>query len=265
MPMTRADLLATAQRSLTAAAAHDREGWIGLFTADGRVEDPVGSRPHRGRVAIGHFYDTFIGPRAITHHPDVDLVVGTTVLRDLELEIQMASALTMRVPTFIRYDLKNENDELRVAALSAYWELPAMIGQFARGGLAAVPVGIALGRTMFANQGLSGSLGFLSGFQGLGTGGKALFARFLDEACGGDQIGVRRLAADAPITLGDTEALTTSDLVKHLSGGTWGKLIRSGRAVAARIDRSGRRSVLIADLGADRVALSRIRLFGEMR
>lgn len=265
MPMTRADLLATAQRSLTAAAAHDREGWIALFTADCRVEDPVGSRPHRGHVAIGHFYDTFIGPRAITHHPDVDLVVGTTVIRDLELEIQMASALTMRVPTYIRYDLKAENDELKVSALSAYWELPAMIGQFARGGLAAVPAGIALGRTMFTNQGLSGSLGFLSGFQGFGTGGKGLFARFLDEACSGDEIGVRRLAADIPITLGDTVPLTTSDLVKHLSGGTWDKLIRSGRAVAARVDRDGRRNVLIADLGADRAAIARMRLFGELQ
>ena len=268
MPVTPADLLATAQRSLVAAGAHDRDGWIGLFTADCRVEDPVGSRPHRGHVAIGHFYDTFIGPREITHHPDMDLVVGSTVVRDLELEIQMAPTVTsspLRVPTFIRYDLKTEGDELRIAALSAYWELPAMIGQFARSGLGAVPAGIALGRSMFANQGLSGSLGFLTGFRGVGTGGKGLFARFLDEACGGDEIGVRRLAADIPVTLGDTDALTTSDLVKHLSGGSCTKLVRSGHAVAARVDRDGDRCVVIGDLRSDRVALSRIRLFGEFR
>ncbi|MGZ8803125.1 MAG: nuclear transport factor 2 family protein [Mycobacterium sp.] len=265
MSMTRAALLATSQRSLATAGAHDRDGWVGLFTADGRVEDPVGSQPHRGHVAIGRFYDTFIGPRDITHHPDVDIVVGATVVRDLELEIQMAATLTMQVPTFIRYDLRTERDELRIAGLSAYWELPAMIGQFARGGLGAVPAGIALGKAMFANQGLSGGLGFLSGFRGLGTGGKGLFARFLDETCGGDEIGVRRVAADIPITLGDTEPLTTSDLVKHLSGGTWGKLIQSGRAVAARVDRGGSRSVVIADLGTEPVAMSRIRLFGEMR
>lgn len=265
MPTTRADLLAAAQRSLAAAGSHDRDGWIGLFTADGRVEDPVGSQPHRGHVAIGRFYDTFIGPRSITHHPGVDIVVGTTVVRDLELEIQMAPTLTMRVPTYIRYDLRTDRDELRIAGLSAYWELPTMIGQFARGGLGAVPAGIALGRTMFANQGLAGSLGFLSGFRGLGAGAKGLVARFLDEACGGDEIGVRRLAADIPITLGDTDALTTSDLVKHLSGGTWGKLIQSGRAVAARVDREGTRSVVVADLGTERVAMSRIRLFSEIR
>jgi len=184
MPIARADLLSTAQRSLAAAGAHDREGWIGLFTADGRVENPVGSRPHRGHVAIGHFYDTFIAPLVITDHPDVDIIVGATVVRDLELEVRMASTLTMRVPTYIRYDLRADHDELRIAALSAYWELPAMIGEFARGGLGAVPAGIALGRAMFAHQGWSGSMGFLSGLQGTGSSGRALFTRLLDEACG---------------------------------------------------------------------------------
>lgn len=265
MSTTRADLLATAKRSLAAAGSHDRDGWIGLFTAEGRVEDPVGSQPHRGSVAIGKFYDTFIGPRAITHHPHADVVVGTTVVRDLELEIQMASTLSMRVPTYICYDLQADRHELRIAGLSAYWELPTMIKQFVRGGLGALPAGITLGRTMFTNQGLSGSLGFLSGFRGLGTGGEALFARFLDELCGGDEIGVRRLVADAPITLGDIEPLTTSDLVKQLSGGTWDKLIRSGRAFAARIERGDRHGVVIADLKADRTAIARIRLFAEFR
>ncbi len=265
MVATRANLLATAQRSLAAAGAHDRAAWIGLFTADGCVEDPVGSAPHRGQVAIGQFYDTFIGPRAITHHPHVDLVVGCTVVRDLELEIQMASNLTMRVPTYIRYDLRADRDELRVAGLSAYWELPTLIRQFVRGGVGAIPAGITLGRNMFTNQGLAGSLGFLSGFRGLGTGGRSLFARFLDEVCGGDEISVRRFATDIPITLGDTEPLTTSDLVKHLSGGSWHKLIRSGRAVAARVDRAGRHSVVIGDLASDRAAITRIRLFGEIQ
>ncbi len=265
MVATRANLLATAQRSLAAAGSHDRAGWIGLFTADGRVEDPVGSAPHRGQVAIGQFYDTFIGPRAINHHPHVDIVVGHTVVRDLELEIQMASNLTMRVPTFIRYDLRADQDELRVASLSAYWELPTMIRQFLRGGVGAVPAGIALGRNMFTNQGLAGTLGFLSGFRGLGSRGKGLFARFLDEICGGDEVGVRRFATDIPITVGDTEPLTPSDLVKHLSGGTWHKLIRSGRAVAARVDTAGGHSVVIGDLASDRAAITRIRLFGEFR
>jgi Nuclear transport factor 2 (NTF2) domain len=56
-------LLTAVERSPQAATAHDRAGWVGLFTTDGRVEDPVRSRPHVGHGEIGRFYDTFIGPR----------------------------------------------------------------------------------------------------------------------------------------------------------------------------------------------------------
>lgn len=71
-----AELLAAVEQSPAAAAAHDRAGWAGLFSADGRVEDPVGSRPHVGPDQIGRFYDTFIGPRDITFHRDLDIVHG---------------------------------------------------------------------------------------------------------------------------------------------------------------------------------------------
>ncbi|MFB1298420.1 nuclear transport factor 2 family protein [Mycobacterium sp. pW049] len=268
MPFTHADVLAAAQRSLAAAGEHDRDGWIGLFTGDGRVEDPVGSAPHRGHTAIGRFYDTFIAPRSISFRSEGDLVVGSVVIRDVELVIQMSSSLTMNVPTYIRYDLRDERGELKVAALSAYWELPAMVGQFARAGLGAVPAGLSLGRTMFANQGLGGSLGFLGGFRGPGSGGKALFGRLLDDVCRGDEVGMRRLLSDTPLTVGDNDPLTSSDLVKHLAGGSWSKLVGAGHSVAARVDRDGQRSVLIGEIaaggGADRAQITRMRLFGQI-
>ena len=78
MAAVNAELLAVVERSPAATDVHDRSGWVGLFTADGRVEDPYGSRPsRRARCEIGRFYDTFIGPRQIIFHRDVDLVVGT--------------------------------------------------------------------------------------------------------------------------------------------------------------------------------------------
>lgn len=267
MPFTRADVLSAAQRSLAAAAAHDRDGWIGLFTADGRVEDPVGSAPHRGHVAIGHFYDTFIGPREISHHPQADIVVGATVIRDLTLQIQMAAALTMDVPAYIRYDVKDTAAGLQIAALSAYWELPAMIRRFLRGGLAAGPAGLALGRAMMTHQGVAGSLGFLRGFAGTGTGATAVFADFLDDACGGDEVGVRRVTGDVPITAGDEDPRSASELLRLLAGGRWDELIRSGRSVAARVRRDDGQCVVIGEVGRrgeHRAALTRLRVFGEI-
>ena len=93
---TRAELAAV--ENTRGRGAHDRHAWVGLFTPGGQVEDPVGSRPHRGRHAIERFYATFIGPRDITFHRDADVVVGNTVVRDLELEVTMADSLVMGSP-----------------------------------------------------------------------------------------------------------------------------------------------------------------------
>jgi Nuclear transport factor 2 (NTF2) domain len=264
MAFSRADLLAAAERSPAAAGAHDRDGWVGLFTDDGRVEDPVGSRPHRGIAAIGRFYDTFIGPRDITMHPNVDIVMGATVIRDLQLEVRMASTLTMRIPAYLRYDLEDRHGELKIAALQAFWELPAMVGEFLRNGVRAVPAGLGLSKALLTNQGPGGTLGFLSGFRGVGTGSKRIFARFLDAACDGDEVGMRRrLAGTVQISRGDDLAFSGAELSRHLAGARWHKLVASGSHVVAGIERTGQRSVVFGEVGSEPAALKRIRIFSE--
>jgi hypothetical protein len=106
VPLDREQLPAAVERSPQTFTVHDRDGWVGVFTADARVEDPVGSQPHVGYEQIYRFYDTFIGPRDIKFHRDVDIVFGTAVVRDLELEVAMGSAVTMYIPAFLRYDLR---------------------------------------------------------------------------------------------------------------------------------------------------------------
>ena len=266
MVFTRADILATAERSPAAAGARDRSAWVGLFTPDGRVEDPVGSTPHRGPSAIGRFYDTFIGPRDIRFHPDVDIVVGQTVVRDGELEVTMAATLTLRVPVYIRYDLTDDGGELRIAALLAFWELPAMVLQFLRGGIRALPAGMQLSRLLIRHQGLVGTLGFLGGFRGVGSGAKGVVTRFLDAACAGDEVGMRRrLAGRVRISSGDELPLSAADLSRHLSGARWRKLVGSGHAVVAATERAGQHSVVFAEVGVEPAVITRIRVFSEAR
>jgi hypothetical protein len=264
MAFTRADLLATVERSPAAAAAHDRSGWVGLFMPNGRVEDPVGAGQHRGHAAIEHFYDTFIGPREITFHPDVDIVVGTTVVRDLEIEVRMASTLTLWVPTYVRYDVASDHQEAKIAALYAFWELPAMVGQFLRSGIRAAPAGLQLSKDLMTNQGFTGTLDYLGGLKGTGIGGKRLFTRFLDAACAGDEVGMRRrLASEIRISSGDDLQLSAGDLRKHLSGARWRKMIASGRFVVVATERAGQRSVLFGEVGSESAAIKRIRVFSE--
>ncbi|MGX9791719.1 nuclear transport factor 2 family protein [Mycobacterium sp. MMS18-G62] len=264
MAFTRADILAAAERSAQASGAHDRDGWIGLFTPNARVEDPVGSVPHKGTAAITRFYDTFIGPRDITFHRDVDIVVGPTVIRDLELEVRMASTLTLRIPIYIRYDIQDDDSELKIARLYAFWELPAMVGQFLRGGVRAVPAGAQLSKGLLTNQGLTGAVGFLAGFRGIGSTGKRRFTEFLGDARAGNEVALwRRLGKGARITAGDDAPMSAADLLEHLAGARWHKVIAAGPHLVVGVDREEHRDVLLADATANPFAINRIRYFSE--
>jgi hypothetical protein len=181
MSPTAEALLAAVERSPRAAAAHNRAGWVGLFTEDGTVEDPVGSRRHIGHAQIGRFYDTFIGPCQITFHRDVDIISGTTVIRDLTLEIQMGPDVRLMVPRFICYDLQAAENGWQIASLRAYWELPVMITEFLRNGPKSLPVSLRLCAALLRNQGLSGSAGYLSALRRPSNRGKQLVEEALSE------------------------------------------------------------------------------------
>ncbi|WKG01049.1 ketosteroid isomerase family protein [Mycolicibacterium sp. HK-90] len=264
MAFTRDELLATVELSPQAAGAHDRQGWVGLFAAGGQVEDPVGSQPHRGPVQIERFYDTFIAPRDITFHRDADIVAGSTVIRDLELEVVMSPSVTMRIPAYLRYAVEPAPAGPRIAQLQAYWELPAMIGQFARAGLGAVPVGLRLAAALLRIQGPAGALGFAKGLAGAGRPGRSLIAGLLDDLCAGDAVAVqRRLGAGTVVCAGDDTPMSASALVERTTGASWRKLIASGSSVAVGLDDDGRRAVLIADLARRPLGVTRLRYYTD--
>jgi transport factor 2 (NTF2)-like protein len=264
MAFSRAEMLAAVERSPAAAGAHDREGWVGLFVSDARVEDPAGSQPHRGLLAIGRFYDTFIGPRDIVFDRDVDIVSGSTVIRDLSLEVSMLSGLTLRIPAYLRYDLQDDLGELKIAALYAFWELPAMVGQFLRSGARSVPAGLQLSKGLLTNQGVIGTLGFLRGFRGAGTLGKRRFAEFLGAAQAGNEVAVRRqLAKKARITAGDDAPMSAAELLMRLADARPHKLIGSGYHLLVGLDREGQRDVLTVEVATKPFAINRIRYFSD--
>jgi hypothetical protein len=260
MTSLEADYLAAARRSLVAAGQGDRDGWLGLFTPDGRVEDPVGSRPHIGRAEIGRFYDTFIGPRQIGHRSDVDIVSGSTVIRDLTLDVGMGPTVAMTIPVFLRYVVRECQGELKVAELQAYWELPSMIVAFARYGLRAGPPGLQLGRALLANQGLGGAAGFLRGLRRVGPPQRRTLDALLAAVSTGDEPATRRLLGTASVTLGDDTPIGLDQLAELLRGATWAKHIGAGRSIAVSGMTGDARGVLIADF-ANRRSVSRLRYF----
>ncbi|MCV7029298.1 ketosteroid isomerase family protein [Mycobacterium sherrisii] len=255
-------LLAAVERSPQAAAAHDRVAWVGLFTGDGRIEDPVGSRPHRGRVEIEDFYHTFIGPREITFHRDLDIVFGTVVLRDLELEVSMGSTVTMYIPAFLRYDLRETNGAWQIARLRAYWELPAMMLRFLRSGPGATWPALQLTRDLLSNQGLAGTAGFLRGFRRPGGRHKKLLDTFLRAVAGGAISAAEdTLSPSAAITLGDDQTLDLAELAVELGGARRLKMIGAGAVLAISLDSRHGRGIMFAELARHGKAINGIRYF----
>jgi hypothetical protein len=260
--LDREDLLVVVERSPQAVAAHDRAGWVGLFTSDGRVEDPVGSRPHVGHAQIGHFYDTFIGPRDIKFHRDLDIVFGPVVLRDLELEVAIGPAVTMYIPAFLRYDLREVNGEWQIAVLRAYWELPAMMLQFLRTGSRAMPPALQLARGLLGNQGVRGTAGFMAGFRRAGIRHKRLVERFLSATARGDKFAAQRaLSSTATITLGDNDPLDIAELVGQLNGASWTKMNGAGSTVTVSVASGHGRGIMFADVPWRGNEINQIRYF----
>lgn len=261
-PIDRQQLLAAVERSPAAAAAHDRAAWVALFAADGRIEDPVGSRAHLGHAQIGRFYDTFIGPREILFHRELDIVHGTVVLRDLELEVTMGSAVTMHIPAFLRYDLRDINGEWRIGELRAYWELPAMMLQFLRTGTRAVAPAVALSRGLLHNQGLRGTAGFMAGFRRAGVRHKDVVKSFLAAVTRRDRAAASRmLSSTAAMTLADSDPLDVAGLSELLVGATATKLNGAGATVAVSLNAGPGRGILFADVAWRGNAINRIRYF----
>lgn len=262
VPLDRERLLAAVERSPQAVTAHDREAWVGLFTVDASIEDPVGSRPHVGTAEIGRFYDTFIEPRDITFHRDLDIVFGTVVLRDLELEVAMGPAVTMHIPAYLRYDLREAHGEWRIAELRAYWELPAMMAQFLRTGSRAMSPALQMSRDLLVIQRLRGTAGFMSGFRRVGARHKRLVQTFLDALARGDKAtAMRALSPSAATTLGDNDALDIAELAEQLYRAQWSKMNGSGPTVTVSLNSGHGRGIMFADVAWRGNAITKIRYF----
>ncbi len=264
MAAVDAELLAVVERSPAATDAHDRAGWVGLFTADARVEDPYGSRPHVGLDAIGRFYDTFIGPREIIFHRDVDIVVGEAVVRDLKLEIAMADGVRIDVPMHLRYDLRPVDGDWEIERLRAHWELPTMVVWMLRHGAKALPVSLRLAGELLRNQGVGGTAGFVSAFRRPGRRQKRCVEAFLDAAVAGDEVSARRaLSRGAVVSLGEETAITVGDLVDRVRDGRWSKVIAAGDSVSASISTPSGHGVVFCESGVGGTPeIRRIRYFG---
>ncbi len=237
------DKLDCINKSPAAVAIHDKPAWLRLFASGALVNDPVGSRPHVGKDEISRFYDTFIAPNQISFNVQHDTVCGMTVVRDLIIETTMSTGLCVDVPTHIRYELAEENGELKVEHLYAHWELMPMVLQTLKQGITGLVTYGKLSVHMIRCQGFGGVLGFMRGFGGVGKRGKLRAEEWLTAVCQGDSINTRAfIAAGAELHLPDADNCGLDKVVEQMRGMRWRKLTAAGNTVTATLmlgDRTG--------------------------
>jgi len=115
------------KKSRDAVAARDKQAWLNVFADDAIVEDPIGpsdfdpdGKGHRGKDAISAFWDKAIAPTDKIEfqfdktyqcgHEEAN--VGSILITAAGYQVTADGVFTYRV-----------NDEGKMAALRAYWEV----------------------------------------------------------------------------------------------------------------------------------------------
>ena len=120
-----------AAESMAAVEARDRDAWLSLFADDAVVEDPIGPSAfdpeglgHRGRQAIGEFYDNVIATsESIRFLIERSFLCGDEVANVGVIRIAFAGGTTMEVDGIYTY---RRSPDGKIAALRAYWETDAI-------------------------------------------------------------------------------------------------------------------------------------------
>jgi steroid Delta-isomerase len=119
-------------RSRAAVTAGDRDGWLGLFTEDAVVQDPIGPSPfdpegtgHRGIEAIANFYDTVIASsEAIEFEITNSYLCGDEVADVGIIRTTLAGGTHQAVVHGVYTYRSNGAD--KIVSLRAFWEFDAL-------------------------------------------------------------------------------------------------------------------------------------------
>ena len=119
-------------RSRAAVAAKDRDTWLGLFTEDAVVQDPIGPSPldpsgegQRGKEAIAAFYDNVISTSEATEFEmNQSYLCGDEVAEVGVIRITLAGGTHQAIVRGV-YTYRTDGAG-KIAALRTFWESDAM-------------------------------------------------------------------------------------------------------------------------------------------
>ncbi len=118
--------------SRAAVARKDKEGWLQLFAEDALVQDPIGKSPfdpegtgHRGRAAIGKFYDEVISSSEKIKFNILSSNLCDDEVADVGLIYTWLAGGTHVAIVHCVFTYKKAPGKNELASLRAYWEFGA--------------------------------------------------------------------------------------------------------------------------------------------
>jgi len=122
---------AASQRSMRCVEQKTKAAWLDLFADDALIEDPVGISPldpegkgHRGKAAIGTFWDTFIAPSDIKFDIRHSYAGGNEVANVGVITTTTPDGTTALAEGVFVYKI---NDAGKLVSLRAFWEFERMM------------------------------------------------------------------------------------------------------------------------------------------
>jgi steroid delta-isomerase len=116
--------------AMTSVQEGRREAWLGLFSADTRVEDPVGHLPAIvGREALGQFWDVGIASlKSVEFDVTRAWEAGEEAMLLATVTVVAANGVKVDYDGTFNYAIDADG---RIASLRAFWDLPAVAAAFA--------------------------------------------------------------------------------------------------------------------------------------
>ena len=222
--MDREKLCALVKRSPELVDRHDREGWLGLFSPEAVVEDPVGAGLNRkgkdwrgNRDGLSRFYDIFIAPNDIKFTVNQDIVMGSEVVRDVLIRTRLPNGAISEVAAYLIYRGVEEGGEVKLASLQAHWDFKGNAMRLLRNnGIKGVVASAAQFWNMIRIQGLKRVVEYMGAmYKGIFKKGVAAVNSFAAAVNAGDEAGLARLCEpDARIEYPAGKRMPASDFLK---------------------------------------------------
>ena len=122
------------KKSIQYAMEGNREAWLALYTEDAVVHDPVGKSPmdpsgegHRGKAAIGKFWDNIIGPAKLEIRADKRWTSGDHCCCVAQVaHNDLGDGNISQCDMLATYDV---NEEGLITRMAAHWNFDDMMEQ----------------------------------------------------------------------------------------------------------------------------------------